>query len=44
VEKIKTHSRQYAKRQLTWLRKDREVSWFEPEQLDEMIAFVRLNS
>ena len=44
VEKIKTHSLQYAKRQLTWLRKDREVSWFEPEQLDEMIAFVRLNS
>lgn len=27
VEKIKRHTRNYAKRQLTWFRKDEEISW-----------------
>jgi tRNA dimethylallyltransferase len=30
VEKIKTNTRQYAKRQLTWFRKDTEFKWFHP--------------
>lgn len=29
VEKIKQHSRNYAKRQLTWFRKDEEMHWFD---------------
>ena len=28
VEKIKQHTRNYAKRQLTWFRKDKEITWF----------------
>jgi tRNA dimethylallyltransferase len=28
VDKIKQHTRNYAKRQLTWFRKDTEVHWF----------------
>jgi tRNA dimethylallyltransferase len=27
VERIKTHTRQYAKRQLTWFHKDPEIIW-----------------
>ena len=27
VEKIKQHTRNYAKRQLTWIRKDSDVKW-----------------
>jgi len=27
IEKIKMESRRYAKRQLTWLRRDSEVKW-----------------
>lgn len=30
VEKIKTNTRRYAKRQLTWFRKDPAVRWFHP--------------
>ena len=28
---IKKHSRQYAKRQLTWFRKDKRIIWIRPE-------------
>lgn len=31
VELIKQHSRNYAKRQLTWFKKDLEIHWFSPE-------------
>lgn len=31
VEMIKLNTRQYAKRQMTWFRKDKEVTWCEPE-------------
>lgn len=40
VEQIKIATRQYAKRQLTWFRKDAAFSWFSPVQLKEMIAFA----
>ena len=37
IELIKTATRQYAKRQLTWFRKDASFRWFSPLQLKEMI-------
>jgi len=30
VEKIKTNTRQYAKRQMTWFKKDKEINWVSP--------------
>ncbi|RZK46294.1 MAG: tRNA (adenosine(37)-N6)-dimethylallyltransferase MiaA, partial [Pedobacter sp.] len=30
IENIKIHTRQYAKRQLTWFRKDADIQWFQP--------------
>ena len=33
VEDIKKNTRRFAKRQLTWFRKDKEIKWFEPHQL-----------
>lgn len=38
VELIKQNTRRYAKRQLTWFRKDKEIKWFEPGQVKEMIG------
>lgn len=33
IRDMKTHTRKYAKRQLTWFRKDPEIRWFDPENL-----------
>ncbi len=40
IELIKRNSRRYARKQLTWFRKDAEVHWFEPNQTNEIIEFV----
>ncbi|MEO5563904.1 MAG: tRNA (adenosine(37)-N6)-dimethylallyltransferase MiaA [Chitinophagaceae bacterium] len=37
IEDIKTNTRQYAKRQMTWFRKDAEIKWFAPGQVEEMV-------
>lgn len=34
VEKIKQHTRNYAKRQLTWFRKDKEYQWLNAKEVD----------
>lgn len=40
VEKIKTNTRRYAKRQMTWFRKDKEIQWFDYEDIEDMVDFV----
>jgi tRNA dimethylallyltransferase len=40
IDAIKTHTRQYAKRQMTWFKKDVEMKWFAPGQVGEMIAMI----
>jgi len=40
VRNIKTNTRQYAKRQMTWFKKDKDIKWFEPLQVKEMIKFI----
>jgi tRNA dimethylallyltransferase len=40
IEKIKGHTRQYARRQLTWFRKDKEIRWFHPDEYDQMMDFI----
>lgn len=34
VESVKRESRRYAKRQLTWFRRDPEIRWFYPDETD----------
>jgi len=40
IENIKTNTRRYAKRQLTWLKKDSEYHWFSPNQKKEIIELI----
>ena len=40
VDLIKRSTRKYARKQLTWFRKDLDIHWFEPDQVQEIIAFT----
>ncbi|QNN43248.1 tRNA (adenosine(37)-N6)-dimethylallyltransferase MiaA [Pedobacter roseus] len=40
IAAIKQNTRRFAKRQLTWFRRDEEINWFEPDQGQEVIKFV----
>lgn len=41
IRLLKRNSRRYAKRQLTWFRKDPEFTWFHPEKTEDIIAYCR---
>ena len=40
VDHIKQNTRRYAKRQLTWFRKDPQTVWFEPDDLVGMKNYL----
>jgi len=40
ILKIKQHTRNYAKRQMTWFKKDDEIKWFHPSEVKEAITYI----
>lgn len=40
IELIKRNSRRYAKRQLTWWGKDKEIKWFQADKIEEIVEFI----
>jgi tRNA dimethylallyltransferase len=40
VDLIKQNTRKFAKRQLTWFRRDAEIKWFEPDELINITNFI----
>lgn len=40
VVSIKQNTRRFAKRQLTWFRRDDEINWFEPNQTETIVNFI----
>lgn len=40
IDEIKKNSRRYAKRQLTWYRRDESVNWFDYQSTQEIVDFV----
>lgn len=41
IENIKINTRQYAKRQMTWLRKNNDYQWFTIDEIPEMINYIK---
>lgn len=41
LEKIRRNTRVYAKKQITWFKKDPAVQWFSPDQYDEIRYFIQ---
>lgn len=40
IEQIKISTRQYAKRQMTWLRKNNDYHWFSVDEIPKMIEYI----
>lgn len=41
IEKIKVNSRRYAKRQLTWFKRDLEIQWYQADKKAEISKYIR---
>ncbi len=41
IEDIKTNTRRYAKRQLTWFKKDTEYKWFHPNEINDIMKLIK---
>jgi tRNA dimethylallyltransferase len=40
VNLIKQHTRNYAKRQLTWFRRNKQIKWFEPSDFSAIVQYI----
>lgn len=40
VDLIKQNTRNYAKRQMTWFKKDNGMQWYQPQQKDEVVTYI----
>ena len=40
INEIKMNTRRFAKRQITWFKKDKEIQWFESHQTKAIIEFI----
>ena len=40
IEKIKQNTRIYSRKQVTWYRKDEEIAWFHPKEIQNIIKYI----
>ena len=40
IEKIKQNSRIYSRKQVTWFKRDADITWFHPDQKKEILQFI----
>ena len=40
IEKIKRNTRIYARKQITWFKRDPDIQWFHPDSMEEIINYV----
>lgn len=43
VERIKGNTRRYARKQLTWYKKDEQIRWFHPDQIEKIYSYISQN-
>ena len=43
IERIKGNTRRYARKQLTWYKKDEQMKWFHPDQKEDIINYIYLS-
>jgi len=41
IDEIKKNTRQYAKRQMTWFKKDKEIQWVNAGETDAIISMAQ---
>ena len=41
IRLLKRNSRRYAKRQLTWFKKDPDITWFYPDEFDKILLYIK---
>ena len=41
ISSIKQNTRRFAKRQLTWFRRDEEINWLEPDHSEDIIEYIK---
>jgi len=41
IEEIQKNTRHFAKRQITWFKRIKEIKWFEPDQVDDIKEYIR---
>ena len=41
LDKIRQNSRNYARKQMTWFRRDTDIHWFNPDHIEEVLDFCR---
>jgi len=41
IEKIKTNTRRYAKKQMTWFERDEKINWFHPSETEKILAHIK---
>lgn len=40
IEKIKQNTRIYSRKQVTWYRKEKDIAWFHPDDIQEIIKYI----
>lgn len=44
IERMKKNTRVYAKKQLTWYKRDEEMTWFCPDDFDSIVEYIKSKS
>jgi len=43
IRLLKRNSRRFAKRQMTWFKKDGDIKWFKPTAHDKILGYIDKN-